>query len=79
MQDKPARKKAVNLSVDAALVEEAKAAGLNLSGLLERTLRAELTEHRIAKWRADNKAAIEESNAELERNGLWYTPDWLRE
>ena len=24
-----------------------------------------------ASWREENKAAIEESNAELERNGLW--------
>jgi len=73
MQDKAprTRKKSVNVSVDAALVAEAKAAGANLSAVLERALRAELKAHREAKWREENRAAIETSNAELERDGLW--------
>jgi antitoxin CcdA len=80
MQDQPKRKKkAVNLSVDADLLEEAKASGANLSGLLEDALRAKLKEQRWQKWREENRAAIEASNAELERNGPWYTPDWLSE
>jgi antitoxin CcdA len=71
------RKKAVNLSLDADLVVEAKAAGLNLSAVLEETLRAKLKERRWQKWREENRAAIEASNEELERNGMWYRPDWL--
>jgi antitoxin CcdA len=80
MQDHPKRrKKAVNLSVDAELVEEAKAAGTNLSAVLEDALRAKLKEQRWQKWREENREAIQASNEELERNGLWYTPDWLNE
>lgn len=79
MHDRAPRKKAVNLTVDAKLLEEARAAGLNLSGALERALEAELSVRRAAKWREDNKEAIEESRRELERNGLWYTPDWLQQ
>ena len=80
MQDQSKRKKkAVNLSVDAGLLEEAKASGANLSGLLEDALRAKLKEQRWQKWREENRAAIEASNEELERNGMWYTPDWLNE
>ena len=78
MQEHPKRKKkAVNLSVDAELLSEAKAAGTNLSGVLEGALKEQLRERRWQKWREENRAAIEASNAELERNGLWYTPDWL--
>ena len=65
------KKKAVNVSIDEALAAEARAAGLNVSGLLDRALRTELKARREASWREENKSAIEESNAELERNGLW--------
>jgi antitoxin CcdA len=65
------RKKAVNVSINAALAAEAKAAGLNVSGVLEKALQAELQSLREKRWREDNLAAIEASNAELERDGLW--------
>ena len=72
-------KRAVNLSVDAQLLDEAKAAGTNLSALLEKALSDELRAHRRARWLHDNHAAIEADKAELERNGPWYTPDWIAE
>lgn len=72
-------KRAVNLSVDAALLAEAKALGANLSQTLEDALRAKLREQRHQQWRDENRAAIEESNAELDRNGMWYRPGWLPE
>ena len=73
MQDKAPKtpKKPLNLSIDAELAAEAKAAGTNISAVLEKALRAELKAGREAKWREENRAAIEASNAELERNGLW--------
>ena len=73
MQDKAPKtpKKSVNLSIDAELAAEAKAAGTNMSAVLEKALRAELKAGREAKWREENREAIEASNAELERNGLW--------
>ena len=67
----PSRKKAVNVSINAEIAAEAKAAGLNLSSTLENALRVELKARREARWREENKAAIEESNAEFVRNGLW--------
>ncbi len=74
----PQRKKAVNLSIDAELLREAKAAGTNLSGILEAALKEQLREQRGQKWREENRAAIEKSNARLERDGMWYEPKWLR-
>ena len=77
MQEKATRKKAVNLSIDAKLVSEAKMLGSNLSAVLEDALKRDLSEKRWQKWREENRDAIEASNAELEKNGMWYSPDWL--
>lgn len=79
MQDKAPRKKAVNLTVNAELLAEAKAAGTNLSALLEKALSEQLKEQRAQAWREENREAIEASNRELEQNGPWYTPAWLAE
>ena len=64
-----AKKKAVNVTIDPSLAAEARAAGLNVSGVLDRALRTELKAHREAKWREENKAAIEESNRHYELHG----------
>lgn len=64
-------KRAVNLSVRADLVEEAKALGTNISAVLEAALEVENRRRRAERWREENAAAIDEANAELERNGLW--------
>ncbi len=60
------------------LLAEAKAAGTNLSSVLETALKEQLKQQRWQKWREDNRAAIEASNAQLERDGPWFEPDWLR-
>ena len=64
-------RRAVNVSIRADLVDEAKALGTNMSAVLERALEDEHRRHRAERWREENAAAIDEANAELERNGLW--------
>jgi antitoxin CcdA len=64
-------KRAVNVSIRADLVDEAKAFGTNISAVVERALEAEHRERRREKWRAENREAINEANAELAGNGLW--------
>lgn len=64
-------KRAVNLSVRADLVEDARQFGTNLSALLERALLEEHKRQRIERWREENHEAIVEANEELARNGLW--------
>ena len=71
------RKRAVNVSIDAELIQAAKAAGTNLSAVLERALRDELSGASRQHWFDANRSAIEADHAELERTGPWYTPDWL--
>lgn len=70
-------RKAVNLSIDAELLDAAKAAGTNLSATLERALKDHLKAQHRQTWLDANRAAIDADHAELERNGPWHTPDWL--
>lgn len=64
------KKKAINVSIDPAIAAEAKAAGINMSCVLERALQAELKSVREAQWKADNREAIESMNAHVEKHGL---------
>ena len=66
-----AAKKAVNLSIDAELVAEARANGTNMSALLERSLQTELREKRQDQWRKDHAEAIANWNTLLDEEGLW--------
>jgi antitoxin CcdA len=73
----PGRKRPVNLSIDGALLKEARAAGMNLSAVVEAHLGDVLRQRRWQKWREDNKAAIEAHNEFVEKHGVWS--DGLRE
>ena len=72
MQDRPVRtKKAVNVTLDAELVAEAKEFGTNLSQVLEGAVREVHREKRWAKWRVENREATESMNAYVKKHGLW--------
>lgn len=73
----PSRKKAVNLSIDAELLAEAKQAGINMSEALERTLANELKHDRWEKWRRENRAAIESHNEFVRKHGL-LSDEWRK-
>ena len=64
-------KRAVNLSLDSDLLDEAKSYGLNLSRTVEAKLSEALREERQRRWREENAEAIDEANEELKRNGMW--------
>jgi antitoxin CcdA len=67
---RPQKKKAINVSIDPAIAAEAKAAGLNLSGVLEAALNAELKVVREKAWKEQNRETIEAMNAYVEAHGL---------
>lgn len=67
----PSRKKAVNLSIDAELLAEAKAAGANLSRVLEAALADQLRDTRKRKWQAENRAATQSMDDYIRTHGLW--------
>jgi len=66
-----ARKRSTNLSVDASLLARANALGLNISSVLEDSLRATLRAEEERRWLAENKDAIEALNKEYREHGLW--------
>lgn len=66
-----ASKKAVNLSVDAALLREAREQDINLSATLERALEVALRQQRRERWRAENRSAIAAYNEQVDAQGTF--------
>ncbi len=64
-------RKAANLSVNGDLLAKAREAGLNLSAVLEAALVEALRAKRREAWLADNAAALEAYNAQVERRGVF--------
>ena len=79
MQDKPRRtKRAVNLSIDADLLAEAKALGTNMSATLERALsRGAAGAARAQVARGEPRGQCEPSNRFIKRHGL-LSDDWRK-
>ena len=63
-------RKPTNVSLDAALVEEAKALGVNISLAAAKGLQEAVAKRRAERWLEENKAALESSNAWVEKHGL---------
>ncbi len=64
-------RKAVNVTMDEALLARARAEGLNLSAELEQTVRVKVAQIEAERWKRENAKAIREANEELAKNGLW--------
>lgn len=60
----------LNLTLPGALVEEAKALGLNLSRACESGLEAAVAAERARRWQAENGAFFDWYNAKVEQDGL---------
>jgi antitoxin CcdA len=67
---RPARRP-VNLSVDAQLLEAARAAELNLSATLEQALRERLRRLSAERWLAENRRAIDVYNEQVADQGVF--------
>jgi antitoxin CcdA len=63
-------RKATNVSINEALLSEAKALKINVSKAAEAGLLIALAEKRSELWLAENRAALESSNSYVEQNGL---------
>ena len=70
MQPQPLPKKPTNLSLDQALLQEARDLGVNLSQAAERGLRQAVASAKAAAWKRENQTALESSNAWVENYGL---------
>jgi antitoxin CcdA len=68
--NKQATRKSTNLSLDAQLVADAKAMGLNLSETAERAIAEAVREEKVRRWQEENREAIEATNRYVEEHGL---------
>ena len=63
-------KRAINLSLNAQVVDTARELGMNLSATVDALLAEEVKKRYWERWNAENKDAIEHYNARIEREGL---------
>ncbi|NOD64806.1 MULTISPECIES: type II toxin-antitoxin system CcdA family antitoxin [unclassified Ruegeria] len=63
-------RKPTNLSLDSALLAEAKALKVNLSRAAEEGVRAAVATAKSELWKSENAAALRSSNSYVEQNGL---------
>jgi antitoxin CcdA len=64
------RTRPTNVSLDAALVEEARALGVNISLASARGLEQAVRKARAERWLGENQAALDCYNDWVEANGL---------
>ena len=65
-----ANRRAANITLNAEMLGEAKALGINVSRACEGGLAAEIARVRRETWLAENGPALDSSNAFAEANGL---------
>lgn len=80
MSERPVKKRAVNLFVDAELLDEARRMRINVSETLERHLRTIVRAEQGRRWVEDNREAIASINSFIDQHGLLasklrYRPD----
>jgi antitoxin CcdA len=63
-------RKPTNLSLDSAVLQEAKALGINISRAAEAGITEAVKLHKQEKWLRENAKALASSNAYVEANGL---------
>ena len=63
-------KRAINLSLNAQVLDTARELGMNLSATVDALLAEEVKKRYWERWNAENKDAIEHYNARIEREGL---------
>lgn len=65
-----APKRATNLSLNSKVLDAAKELGMNISATVDELLAAEVRRRYWARWNEQNKDAIADYNARIEREGL---------
>jgi antitoxin CcdA len=63
-------RKAANLSIDAGILADAKALEINVSRAAETGIAEAVRAEKNRRWLAENREALESSNAWVEKHGL---------
>ncbi len=69
-KNEPTTRKAANLSIDAKVLADAKALDINVSRAAETGIVEAVRAEKNKRWLAENREALESSNAWVEMNGL---------
>ena len=64
------QRRPTNVSLDRALVEEARSFGINLSQACEYGIAEQLAKTRAVRWTEENREALASSNAFVDAHGL---------
>ncbi len=70
-QTETASKRAINLSLNAQVLTSAKDLGMNISQTVDELLTQEVQRRRLALWNEENRDAIAQYNARIEREGTF--------
>ena len=70
LSNRTTRKRAVNLFVDAELLDDARRMEINISDTLEQRLRNLVRAEREKRWLSENQEAIAAYNRRVEEHGL---------
>ena len=70
-QSETAPKRAINLSLNAQVMANAKDLGMNISQTVDELLTQEVERRRLAPWNEENRDAIGQYNARIEREGTF--------
>ena len=65
-----ARKRVANVSIDAGILDAAKAFAVNISQAAERGVAQAVAQKQAEQWLRDNQTALDSSNAFVEKHGL---------
>ncbi len=66
-----AAKKAANVSINSDLLQQAKVLKINLSATLEQELAHLIRHKRRAQWLTENRSALDDYNAYVEKHGVF--------
>ncbi len=64
-------KRATNLTLNAKVLDTAKELGMNISATVDELLAAEVQRRYWQRWNEDNREAIADYNARIEREGTF--------
>ncbi len=70
-QFRDAPKRPINLSLNSEVLETAKSLGMNISQTVDELLTQEVLRRYWARWNEENKDAIAQYNARIERDGMF--------
>lgn len=73
------KRRPVNLTIRADLLQEAKKLNLNASQAAESGIRAAVKQAREQEWLKNNQKALLAHNERIEKSGTLLTPAWSRD